>query len=56
MATPQQQSPVRIVPASRRKDGTYRKPVRIKPGFKSEEFGQAKAYESKGKKVCINCK
>jgi len=42
----------RVLQGTRRPDGTYRKPVRIRAGYKSEELGEAKAYVSKGTVVC----
>jgi len=42
-------SEARVVGGTRRKDGTYRKEVKVRPGFKTEELDvEARAYVSKG--------
>jgi hypothetical protein len=37
----------RVIAATRRADGSLRKPVRIRQGFKSEELGETGVFKSR---------
>lgn len=41
----------RVIAASRRKDGTVRKEVKIRPGFRSEELGDITVYKNRNVQV-----